>query len=1130
MNASLENNPFHSTLARIERIIGPINRQTEVFRQKWTGEEAILQKSLSIQEQINNYTSTEHAEKHLTSTLDQYFGLFAHSDQYNKKKVKKIIEQAEDTFISFLFYKGRPQVAFDPEKELTQIRAVFHHFKEDDHAAMYTGAGKTSADIPIFILTKALFNPVGTAAGYPNVIGSSADIPLTKDLENKVRKYQEIVIQALADRNASEMTKRNTQYHLSILPDEMKIGQENMQTENEPTLRSFFQSSPTYLSWLKTCGVNIGFQVHDQLVFDSTQTYRDLQDALLREKGSQDIQVVHHQIARYMKAAMPVSVMDEIYLANQAPYITESSTNSKGKIQINLDYPAQKQVLSDYVLLRLIEENITEQGDFLFKGQQTILTESGMQKLFAFRRELLNNIDGYLKDGSKFPMIERIQAIIRYEIRRACSFEDNLNTKQVENKVMEFMRDFWNLDDGTVEQMSFKREEDGHGASAPWVFEEGNSETEGDVWLLLKAEGFFNTIKSVKKGVHYLTPTLLKDNLRGVLLPERKFTADVPFQLGVTNKQFINPEEKTIDQQIDFNTWIGLVAQGNVIGLSNDLYYTDPWTGKRDLTPLGQVLEKHTNGKVIDLAPKIEVGKTLPIPEPTIMENMSQVIGGVVKDVIDRLKGGNKRPEMIICWNEKEAKKMYSQFKIRHQKVAFIDSQTADESADTIHEEFANNQWDILITTGRKSYGADFKDRQGIFTDFRVNVINPETVFQIAQAFGRRRGDKHMEDFSIYFNEDFILDLGTILQEKSKTFQNYFLSNLLKHKDESYDKLEELTLKLLGKGNKPITEVEKGQFSKLIIEALRKNQKKISSDWEKEIEFETIFIQNIAPKIREVKRSLIEHQWRMAASPLSLFIEKEIKTRIELAGFGDIPIFMRKELEENLANAIYGQYWSLNEGIYSDYHDYVNKFLPLDPSVQNNDQAKELLAINWMDRKLEEEYLPAWENDLLDPQSEEIQKRIGRNIKENVDFQVQKMLFIKSELEKRGMKLGDVEEAPVLFSPLYYLNSKSEKYFETVPENATVTVSCHNQKIFDLEEIDEVDYIKDKTVVLTRKRTNKYVYDAEAGIYRPAMKEEFERGLEILNNIRTDYFKGRKIVDLYYPGENTRKFVRVVLK
>lgn len=1153
------------------RLRNGFDERKRKIRSEWRGEKIILDRSIKIQERLSRFDSRDEkivkkAKIRFGITVGVYSNLFltdrktptdeeiyngiktitdlsesptfeelniqteylssmtSSKPQFREKAIKFLEERCQEETITYLFRAARETAAkpFDPAKELRQIRAV-NHMLAGDHVAMDTGDGKTSVVIPIFSVANSLIRG-RKVSGYPSLILSSADKTLTADLKSKTLRYRKILAEDIGKLIKESKTLKLDKAilgRLAILPETIELPEV---ASGPDDLVSYFAQQPSPLAWMRTNGINIGFQQHDQAVFAATDIYMEAFNELRNVNRGEDQSRIQKNLSSLIKTGLSTYVFDEVNLLAEAPYIQRHGGISKeGKVKINHKEGVQTGYLNYYLTMRLAHEALLKGKSNIQKyteseGQVLQLSKAGRLRLTGMRKMMVTDLKRYLEDPKQeTALVRKLLKIIKEEIEPACEFGKGYKRRDLLANLMETWGQRGESLNKKLSEMGWNRKHQDRDLVDSDVIDRSSAQ---DQFLNGAFEEYLRAITSVEKGIDYISPDKIRDRLRGILLPSRKFTGMVPFQLNISEGKFAKIDEGGVKSRLNFPTWVAAIVQGNVVGLSNDLFYTDPSTGRRELSTLGQLLEKHTNGYVVDLAPKKEIGKAIPFPDPEIVRTSSLLVKKVFRDIDTRINQKGWRQEMVVCWDEEMGNQLYESLIKTKKKVGLISSQMPDDEADLIHQRFANGEIDFLITTGRKSFGADFKNREGKFTDFRVNVINPETMFQVAQAFGRRRLEKNPADFSIYFDERSLLFLGSILNEETKKSEaplSYFVEQLLKTKNSNFDELTELMDgSLHKKGTDPLDESEKARLKEIIIDVLRQNQKLASSEWERALDLEVHFIQKVVPDIVEKKQQLFRSAFDSKDSPVRVLIEEEVKKGIRRNGLGKLPKIFQESLLIGAGESTFEVFSALENSVYQDYVDQMSRE-GMVPQYMTLKVARDGYLLDMFKDRIDSEYNKLWNEQLNDGNGHFIQHLLRDQVRSYLDKVSGIFNFMDDELTKIGKTLKDVENFNILFSPIFFPDMEKPP----MPFGLTMKVMqvTNGQTIMSYagKSGQPVRYIV----------ANKFI--------RQVNEADYENRLETLNNIAPGTYKkirddGNKFVDLYYPGKQTTRFVRILLK
>ncbi len=1008
-----------------------------------------------------------------------------------EKEVKEYIERkVEETTITFLFANARETAAkpFDMDKEHRQIRAVFHMLS-GDWVAMDTGDGKTSAVIPIYSIIKSIFHDPERPLP-PALITSSAEGKLTDELENKVKSMiRKITSTPIANQDAKKLVTNK----LAVLQ-KPAPNYEVEDNKNQSEIEKLFSSPPEDIYWMAGNGANIGFLSHEKVIFGTAPAYITALESALSQSGER--KEIIKRINEITKNSMPFFCIDEVHLPPQNPFIVEfGREKSRSKQIVNFKYETVKRTLSDYLMIRLISDSIlsTEENRakyIVIEGKQAQLSDFGRQHVSGLRKQLIQEINYYL-DKSRHDqniaeqIINKFKIIITEEIEPNFDFEGEFS----EDRLLEFVRDFWQDDSRYLPLMEGEDNDGPH--------------THTDQNFQMMIDGYLKTIGSLEKGSDYITPETVRDHLRGITLAKHQFDEETLFYLNVAEHKPYLQSRKNIDLQINFYTWLTMIAQGNVVGLSNDLFYTDPLSGKRELSPLGEMVQKYTDGRVIDLAPKKVVSERIPIPDPIIGENDVNLIDKIVDSTIKK-----KKPELIVCWNDDFGKELFRRLEKTGRRVRIIDSETSDEAADSYQEQFSNYGIDVLISTGRKSFATDFRDKQGKFTDFEVAAVNPETVFQISQAYGRRRLPKRVEDFSLYFDKHSLKMSASILyQDRYPSFFDWV--KFLRNDDPTYPDL----IKLLDEPGNLLDSKEQNKLKNIIITVMGKNQKRLVGNWQDTIDQEVLFIQQIAPNIKRAKKDFIESNWRKASSPINRVIEEEIAKVLQGTAFEEtMTIDVRKRIEELIRNQAIKYFSSLSEDVLNDYLMDIN-LSHQQQSLVANEVQREKFLIDKMTERINNQYQEQWNQELSEIDDIYLNRTLREQIKEKAHLYIDIFRSMDVELKRQGFSLSQIEQMYYLTSPKYEQKNNPIGILPHATIDETHIDACHEQ-----------------TIKVLGSGKNKTVYIRNSvGDWILADRELFEIRLISLNDIVTLPKKNQEAIDVYFPGK-TSKFLRVLVK
>ncbi len=1012
------------------------------------------------------------------------------SQNFRKEAMSYIEKKIEQSVLSYLFATARESATtpFDHDKEYRQMRAVYHMLS-GDHVAMDTGDGKTSVVIPIFTVAKSLLSEA--RVGVPSVFLSGADDATTAEMREKTLRYSKKV--AVAINNIDTKTKEILSRRISLSP--LPPNYDSSSDADSYALKQLTAKAPSY-DWGSNTGANIGFMDHSDVVFQTTGKYIDKVDEsaqLIRpDIGLPEAQMVYGPINQRFEHVLPTFIIDEAHLLRN-PYITENGRITQEMITLDLKQEKVRNDLCEYLILRLFHNEVAKDKKRYVKriGGTATLTDEGYAQVSKmvrrWRREIVEYGGG---EGQETETIKAIRTIINEEIKP--NFD--IIGKSFSKNLIGFFGDYVNTRRHTDKDFfSEKKAQEALGMDNKEM-----DKTFVDQNVRYVIEGYLEAIGSLEEGVDYLTPDKLLDHFRGIRLQSHRFTSDVDFFLNTEGKRPYIADEKNIGYHVNFYTWLSLINRGNIIALSNDLYYTDPTTGERVLSTFGKALEKHTNGRVVDLAAKKSVSERLPIPHPIVEKDSANLIDNLSKSILD-----SKRSEMVVYWDEGKAKELFESLRGQGKKVALIDSSVDNRDADRYQNQFENYEIDVLITTGRKSFATDFKDRKGQFTDFRVSVVDPETIFQIGQAYGRRRLPKNEKDFSLFFTKEKLMILGSsvLKQKHNVVFEDIF--PWLGRADPMFSELKEL----LDKDN--LSDKEQKKLNDITIKVLRRSQEQVDKAWEQTIENEVAFIQGVAPRVKEKKASIFREEFNSSQSQIKKVIKKQVDMAVQ-----------RYHLSESIADKLtqkaeaiaYQSFTQIDESLVEDY--FQDTLMTAYNSVTATTHPKYLqaMAMRRFDERLQSEYGQIWQ-DLLQPDSFYLNQVLGGQLQEELRLFGEILTGLPGMLRRRHTNSKKVKDFYFLFSPYY---EKKTDVLYPREMDMEIFPTAHGSKMgIRIGDNQQPEY---------------FLLSDTGNSWNMIDKDLFERRLAVLNNLPQSYFKGKKFADVHWPGkEKTTKFLRVEL-
>jgi hypothetical protein len=320
--------------------------------------------------------------------------------------------------------------------------------------------------------------------------------------------------------------------------------------------------------------------------------------------------------------------------------------------------------------------------------------------------------------------------------------------------------------------------------------------------------------------------------------------------------------------------------------------------------------------------------------------------------------------------------------------------------------------------------------------------------------------------------------------------------------------MESLVLKYIEKN---INNDELNKLKENIIKILKLNQRKNINDLEKEVEFESYFAETVTPFIQQTKKDFIESKWRKAYSPIHKIIQEETMRIISDSNLSNLPFNLEKKLETDTLYMLTDFFSSMEESFYIDYQNSLstNQMIPY---LRDNVERLKSETMNQIKRNIENNYREHWEELLSHEDGPYLQKTIRNEIKKHLTTQIQFLEFTGNQLKPLGYGLDDIGEIYPLLSPIYHQIPESNFLIKDLPSNIALTRACHNRQIF------------------RSKLGNLFILDEANKIYRPIDIKTFEEQLGILNGFVENSFIDQKYIDLFFPIENSTRFVRVIMR
>jgi len=892
--------------------------------------------------------------------VDEWVAYGADPEKYKAQIKNSVQKYFEESIPSLLFFIKRKFVLpdkFNKAMELDQIKA-FYHTIIGDQPDMRTGGAKTQVVEPVALIFESLTNhPITTSKGQ-KIIPLTTISPPDKSIQKKTHQAVSEVsglLQAVIHNLGDKLTPEARSHFIRALAVTQPVEIEASQTTR---LEKFFRQSPTILQNAFGCNITR----HDQIVFGLGEQYiRLLFDELgvdffspstqpKDETQTLDYQQAAKNALIRLKETVGKIIFDESHFLPEAPYKEGQPPLELPKFDI--DDPSIQASLTDYCLGRWLAELIKNDGDFVnVTKNKAELSSHGREKI----KTLIGEVDaghqllithGHSKDNF---LLNTLYQVVKKEVIPNMRFSTKVTPIQLIRVVLNYFETQINQDSQFGHQALHEHPE-GLGMTGVAEFEEKDSYFElapKFYYLMSLAENIIMTDFMYKKGRDYMDDeTILRDRSRGTLLERRQLYPQTAFFVRLLNRQgpLIKPPENVL-YEFNIETWMALLGD-KTSGLTADYSQVTDKFGGRSLTPYAKTIQDLTASHIIDFH-QAESGQPLPIPLVKICDGNI----GLIQQMVDNLSAGQKKqkkPELVIFWEEDLARALFNQLKKRGARVELITADTSSEEDTAIESRFSNGVTDVLITSGRKGYGADFKDRQGNHLDLRVTVANPQTFTQINQAFGRRRLEKHLEDFDIFFEKDFLLQLFTHFPDTKPTRWPWNIGIT------TYSEAEKLLNQCLLNSRGSLPE----KLNDLVLESLRLNQFADGSDPLQTVRMELFFLTQVMPRVIKTKLGLIRETLANKKSPLSSLINK----RVEVIGH-DLDPKLKRQIKKKIVDQVVYHFCQTDASLFEEFKQLMttaslNFFIAGRDAVVLSETQAQLQDL------IDSCYLPFWQEQI----------------------------------------------------------------------------------------------------------------------------------------------------------------------
>lgn len=703
---------------------------------------------------------------------------------------------------------GIPKDKFDEKRELANIGGVLD-LLTDDTPEKKTGRGKSSVIVPIEIFLRCFWSDEKIVQ-----ITSPPHRTLVKEI---IKNYQSLVrrfsvgLPQIQKEKIAKLTKFNID--------------QSKNTSSDNSFTASMTGIPVdIIGQSLSTGARVVFQTHNQTIFYLINASEQKPDG--------------------EKFIPPPILFDEIHQLTDEQFIS-STGSSRKRLEVvpeNFSGTMVGDDVSLFVLYKLLYQKLSakQKNNFYYSGNELGISTKGYK--------VINKLKKSLTDGT---LDTDLNDIIGRFVLPGFIFKKK-DRQAITDTIFTEVKKLW---------MNVDSRSDLQG---------DNGKSPKDFFLENLSADIGRIMSGVKKGEKYTTEKdriIVREAGRGIILPSHEFDKDTNRLITVVDDKLSYRYQSSarLRYSFSFTSWLYQMTGGRVQGLTANLLNQDlPYKKYNPLEALLKRLEQKiletdrsslvggidsfTQGYSI---PDTETNADLPLPKPKIFKNINALKNRLAQGKSDH------NQDLIICYNDLLAIEIAK--KINDTNVGVIISTTPELEVEKIIRLFSQGKIKKIITSGKAGYGVNIIKPDKSFPDFHITIINPNSQTDINQGFGRLRGEKTVDNFSIFLTKDFLEQLSTLFFEKKPYPLFYY------HTKKEFQKL--------------ILEYQKGEdqekFMKLFLELLKKNNSESSGDYAFKTELELNFHLKVAPVISEIKKGILKKFIADENTPLSRLLGNE---------------------------------------------------------------------------------------------------------------------------------------------------------------------------------------------------------------------------------------------------------------
>lgn len=848
--------------------------------------------------------------------------------------------------------KDIPSNEFNKDQEKQNINVVSSLLVGNTHEAG-TGKGKSGVVSPVLLFFRSVWPD---KKNEPIILS----VPNTNLLNEAVGIYDNLRNRMVEGLKGDIRDKVESKSRYTV--DKQKINPEKLDFINDLTKPIDDGLTESYLKKIR-----VVFQTHNQTFF-----------SLIEKANIQG------------NANVPLIIFDEMHQLVGEKFISSSKKNVRKpevKPESFLNTPLGEDI-SAFVLSKFLYRELSkDEGNFLYQGNALALSEQGFKKTVGYKNII----------KMKIRHDKQLRAIIEQFVLPSLKFKTK-KKEEIIKSILSNLKNSWDnlasndaLGDGDL--VDYKKE-----------------------FLIGLANNITDVMGGVKPGKGYIvkdSKVVVRESGRGITLPSHEYKSDTNFFIRVVDDNLhyeYRPGNDRLRYCYSSATWIAYIAKGRVQGLTANLYKQNLRTGRKTEGQLVNIINTFSEGKAVPSDEKME--KLLPIPDPVIFENQSQLIQGLKKPDSTTAKFNQR---MIICYNDFFAQKIAQE--MGGENIGTIISTTSNKETKKILKRFANGELKTIISSGRAGYGVNLKKKDGSLPNFHITIINPERQIDVKQGFGRLRAEKKLENFSIFLTEEFLNQISTTFYDsKPLPLPHYhttdeFKQAILDYKD--------------GK--------DKDKFKDLFFEILAKNDEKYLGDFVYEAKLELSFWQKIAPVVVEIKKGI----YQKLASDKNTYFSKLLDKAVV-----KIPKHEKEFVRAQLANDLIDYLSFPEESLLENFFKEA-ALMELQPAVYGNDQSAIInnLIGTWYEGLVgKEDVYRQYYTDLLQ-NSEYLKREIPQTfIQAKVKFYEYLTPLLQNQIPFESIDLNKVESISIETLPLLKESYSSKKLINNVDPQKFVKI------------------------------------------------------------------------------------------